>query len=76
MRNYDRKWRTKRDRFVEMLKPFLQQGWHDTNACCVWLKANSGWKSIPTAKELGTCIQRHPNIIQRWRKGNEWRWVE
>ncbi len=76
MKNYERRWRTRRERFVVMLKPLLTQGWFNTDACCTWLEENSGWKIIPTRAELGTCLPRHPNIIKRKRGKNEWKWVE
>ena len=68
--------RTKRDRFVEMLKPLLLTGWFTSGDCMRWLKDNCVEKNTPTARELAPCISRHPNIQQRKRKKNEWRWVE
>lgn len=76
MKDYQRIWRTRRDVFIEKLKPLLTQGWFETSECCAWLKANSGRQSIPTTKELGTCLPKHPNIRKRKRKNNEWTWVE
>lgn len=68
--------RTRRDRFVNMLRPFLMGGWHTTRECCDWLRSNSGQMITPTTRELAPCIGMHPNTIKDDRSRTRWRWVE
>ena len=76
----NRRWKgnkyTRRDRFVEMLKPFLVNDWHTTRECVDWLFDNSGQKIIPTSRELAPCLARHPKISQSTTVRNRWRWYE
>ena len=68
---------TRRDRFVEMLKPLLTTGWFTTKECIGWLHDYSGQKIIPTSRELAMGLARNPNIKKSdATRRNKWRWNE
>mgnify|MGYP003110477455 CR=1 FL=1 len=67
---------TNRAFVVDMLEPFLTDEWRTTKQSIEWLCNNCTHpRAIPTSRELGICLSRHPSIISRGKGLKEWKWV-
>ena len=59
--------------YIDMLRPFLTE-WRTTKEAVGWLIDNSGYKSIPTTRELGMCLSKHPSVESQGKHRKQWRW--